>query len=207
MSLGAQVTVSLSASRKTRTGTALRFAYASSPPLTRRPPRAASDGATFLSRGPEGSGSPSGKTVAPQRMRRQRPEKSEAEGLTSVWRSAFGSGPEAAVRDRWMSENGGDEFDARLTKLRRDISDFVEDNKLDDAGQKKIQDLARTLHSDLRVLLDTGSDQMKAMYYDISSGVVIEKKLHHCLRPEDVSNVEAFDDRLETALAELFLMH
>ncbi|CAE7260132.1 abhd13, partial [Symbiodinium sp. CCMP2592] len=43
--------------------------------------------------------------------------------------------------DRWMSENGGDEFDARLTKLRRDISDFVEDNKLDDRVARIMQNM------------------------------------------------------------------
>mmetsp|Transcript_45338 Transcript_45338/g.84549 ORF Transcript_45338/g.84549 Transcript_45338/m.84549 type:complete len:153 (-) Transcript_45338:96-554(-) len=40
-----------------------------------------------------------------------------------------------------MGENGGDEFDDRLAKLRRDISDFVEDNKLDDRVARIMQNM------------------------------------------------------------------
>ncbi|CAJ1428612.1 unnamed protein product [Effrenium voratum] len=40
-----------------------------------------------------------------------------------------------------MGGDNGDDFDARLAKLRRDIQDFVEDNKLDERVARIMQNM------------------------------------------------------------------
>lgn len=57
------------------------------------------------------------------------------------------------------------------------------------------------------LLIDVGSAQMKAMYLDLESGIVIEKKMNHVLRAEEVDSLEAFETQLKNALVEQLGFH